>query len=269
MLPPGWSCPPRPRRAKTDPYNMQTLDALIVDDEPGARRDLQQVLAAVENVRVVAQASDAAAARQMARRHRPQLIFMDIKLPGADGFSAVEALDDKRACVIFTTAYAQYAVRAFEVGAVDYLLKPVDEQRCRRAVERAREQLARQENAAPADLQPFLEIEERGAHVRIPLGDIRSVTAEGNYLEVEHGGQRGLIRETLENFLAGPSGAPFTRINRGQAVRLAAVRSYRGSASSGLRLCLAGGVELSVSRRRAPEVVSALRASGHAPATEV
>ena len=268
MFPPGWSCPPRPRRAKADPYNMQTLDALIVDDEPGARRDLQQVLAAVENVRVVAQASDAAAARQMARRHRPQLIFMDIQLPGADGFSAVEALDDKRACVIFTTAYAQYAVRAFEIGAVDYLLKPVDEKRCRRAVERAREQLARQENAAPAEPQPLLEIEERGAHVRVPLADIRLVTAEGNYLEVDHGGQRGLIRQTLENFLAGPSGSPFTRISRSQAVRLSAVRSYRGSATSGLRLNLEDGEVVSVSRRRAPEVSAALRDSGHAPARE-
>jgi hypothetical protein len=77
-----------------------------------------------------------------------------------------------------------------------------------------------------------------------------------------------LIRQTLENFLAGPSGAAFTQINRGQAVRLSAVRSYRGSAASGLRLCLAGGKEVTVSRRRAPEVSSALRAAGHAPAKE-
>lgn len=246
---------------------MQMLDALIVDDEPGARRDLQQVLATVDNVRVVAHASDAAAARQLARRHRPQLIFMDIQLPGADGFSAVESFDDKRACIIFTTAYAQYAVRAFEVGAVDYLLKPVDEEHCRRAVERAREQLARQA-AAPDEARPFLEIEEHGARVRVPLDDIRLVTAEGNYLEVEHGGQRGLVRQTLENFLAGPAGEPFTRINRGQAVRLSAVRSYRGSAASGLRLFLADGRALSVSRRRAPEVNAALRSSGHARAAD-
>jgi DNA-binding LytR/AlgR family response regulator len=85
---------------------------------------------------------------------------------------------------------------------------------------------------------------------------------------VDHDGQRGLIRQTLENFLAGPSGAPFTRISRGQAVRLSAVRSYRGSAASGLRLYLGGGEELSVSRRRAPEVSAALRDSGHAPARE-
>ena len=247
---------------------MQTLDALIVDDEPGARRDLQQVLAAVEDVRVVAQASDAAAARQLARRHQPHLIFMDIHLPGADGFAAVEALDDKKACVIFTTAYAQYAVRAFEVGAVDYLLKPVDEQRCRRAVERAREQIARLGQVAADAPQPLLEVEEHGARVRVPLAEIRSVSAEGNYLEVEHGGRRGLVRQTLENFLAGPAGTAFTQINRAQAVRLSAVRSYRGSAGKGLRLALADGPELTVSRRRTPEVNAALRVSGHARVME-
>ena len=247
---------------------MQTLDALIVDDEPGARRDLQQVLAAVEDVRVVAQASDAAAARQLARRHRPQLIFMDIHLPGADGFAAVEAIDDKNACIIFTTAYAQYAVRAFEVGAVDYLLKPVDEQRCRRAVERAREQLVRSAQASPAAAPSFLEVEEHGARVRVPLAEIRLVSAEGNYLEVEHGKERGLVRQTLESFLASPAMSAFTQINRGQAVRLSAVRSYRGSAGKGLQLTLADGRELTVSRRRAPEVNAALRAAGHAPSAE-
>ena len=244
---------------------MQILDALIVDDEPAARRDLQEVLAAMENVRVVAQASDAAAARQLARRHRPQLVFMDIQLPGADGFSAVEGLIDARTCVIFTTAYAQYAVRAFEVGAVDYLLKPVDEQRCRRAIERAREQLQRN---APSETEPVLEIEEHGARVRVPLKEIRFVSAEGNYLEVDHGGRTGLVRQTLENFLAGPAGASFTQINRGQAVRLSAVRSYRGGVARGLTLHLADGRELAVSRRRANEVGAALRASGHLRSAE-
>ena len=242
---------------------MEILDALIVDDEPAARRDLQEVLSAMENVRVVAQASDAAAARQLARRHRPQLVFMDIQLPGADGFAAVEGLADAHTCVIFTTAYAQYAVRAFEVGAVDYLLKPVDEKRCRRAVERAREQLARLEQSASAGPQPVLEVEEHGARVRIPFAEIRFVSAEGNYLEVDHGGRTGLVRQTLENFLAGPAGETFTQINRGQAVRLSAVRSYRGGVARGLTLRLADGRELAVSRRRANEVGAALRASGH------
>lgn len=243
---------------------MEILDALIVDDEPAARRDLQEVLASFGNVRVVAQASDAAAARQLARRHRPQLVFMDIHLPGADGFSAIEGLIDDRTCVIFTTAYAQHAVRAFEVGAVDYLLKPVDEQRCRRAIERASEQLQR---AAPRESEPVVEVEEHGARVRVPLSEICYVSAEGNYLEVDHGGRMGLVRQTLENFLAGPGGDQLTQISRGQAVRLAAVRSYRGGTARGLTLRLADGRELSVSRRRAAEVGALLRASGHARAT--
>lgn len=239
--------------------NTRILDALIVDDEPAARRDLHQVLAVVENVRIVAQASEAEGARILMRRHHPDLIFMDIQLPGADGFSAVEGLVGEGACVIFTTAYAQHAVRAFEVGAVDYLLKPVDEQRCRRAIERAREQLQR---AAPAAPQAPVEIEERGRRVLLHPAKIDAVTAAGNYLEVKHGGGAGLIRQTLESFLAGPAGGGLTQINRGQAVRLSAVRSYRGSISSGLYIALADGSELPVSRRRAAEVGAALRAAG-------
>lgn len=242
---------------------METLDALIVDDEPAARRDLQQVLVAIGNLRVVAQASDAAAARQMARRHRPQIIFLDIHLPGADGFSAMDDLAGGGTCVIFTTAYAQYAVRAFEVGAVDYLLKPVDEARCRRAIERAREQLRRTVAAEP---QHVLEIESRGMRVRVPLAEIHSVGASGNYLEVHHGAGAGLVRQTLENFLAGPDGGQFLQISRGHAVRLSSVHSYRGGAGRGLKLRLADGRELAVSRRRAPEVNAALRAAGQANA---
>jgi DNA-binding LytR/AlgR family response regulator len=244
---------------------MQIFDALIVDDEPAARRDLQQVLAAVDGVRVVAQASDAASARQLARRHRPQLIFMDIQLPGADGFAAVEGLANARTCVIFTTAYAQYAVRAFEIGALDYLLKPVDEMRCRRAIERARKQLERTAHSAA---EPFVEIEERGAHVRLPIADVRFVTAAGNYLEVDHGRGRGLVRQTLENFLAGPVGGQLVQISRGQAVKLSAVRSYRTGGPHGLQLFFADGTKLAVSRRRVPEVTAVLRAAGHKHLTE-
>jgi len=238
---------------------MPTLDALIVDDEPAARRDLRQVLASIDRVRLVAQTSDAAMAQQLARKHRPQLIFMDIQLPGADGFAAIDGLIGVRTCVIFTTAYAQFAVRAFEVGAVDYLLKPVDEDRCRRAIERARQIIVK-------DLLPVaelvVELEERGARVRIGVSQIRLVTAEGNYLEVEHGGGRGLLRQTLDGFLDMAPGQ-FLQINRSQAVRSSAVRSYSGNAQQGLRIFLADGTELAASRRRAARVTEVLRAAGH------
>jgi len=238
---------------------MMTLDALIVDDEPAARRDLQQVLAAIDGVRLVAQASDAAAARQLARKHRPQLIFMDVQLPGADGFAAIDGIINERTCVIFTTAYAQFAVRAFEIGASDYLLKPVDEDRCRRAVERARQQLGK--NQAAETLQ-VVEVEERGAHIRVAASEITLVTAQGNYLEVDHRSGSGLVRQTLEGFLA-TLGGHLVQINRSQALRLTAVRSYRGNAQSGVLILLANGTEVMVSRRRAATVTAALRAAGH------
>lgn len=233
---------------------MEPLTALIVDDEPAARRDLEQVLAEVGDVRIVAQASDAAAACQLARRHRPDLIFMDIQLPGLDGFGALRELDDSRSCVIFTTAYAQFAVKAFEIGATDYLLKPVDEEGCRRAIVRAREILRRRE-----DEGPFLEVEERGTRTLVGVQTIRVVTASGNYLEVEHDHGRGLIRQTLEGFLAGLPADAFVRINRNQAVRHSIVRGLSGSGQRGLHLVLRDGTELQVSRRRAAEVLARFR----------
>jgi two-component system LytT family response regulator len=235
---------------------MEPLTALIVDDEPAARRDLEEVLSAIEDVRVVAQASDAAAAQQLARRHRPDLIFMDIQLPGADGFAALRGIDASRSCVIFTTAYSQFAIQAFEVGATDYLLKPVEEDRCRRAIERARETLSR-----PADEEEsgMLEIEERGARVRVPWKSIRLLSAGGNYVEVVHEQGRGLVRRSLDGLLAGLPDDLLIRLNRHQAVRPAAVQSRSGSGQRGLRVVLRDGTELTVSRRRAADVLQRLR----------
>jgi DNA-binding LytR/AlgR family response regulator len=235
---------------------MDPLTALIVDDEPAARRDLVEVLATVGDVRIVAQASDAASARSLARRHRPDLIFLDIQLPGADGFSALEGIDAERSCVIFTTAYAQFAIRAFEVGATDYLLKPVEEERCRRAIGRAREALRRQAESEPAE---SIEVEQHGAHVRVPAGEIRLLAAGGNYVEVLHQSGRGIVRGTMEGILAALPAGSMIRVNRHQAVRAAAVKAWSGNAQKGWRLVLRDGTEVSVSRRRAAEVLARLR----------
>ena len=245
--------------------NHETLTALIVDDEPAARRDLEQVIAAVGGVKVIGQAPDAAAAQHLARRLQPALIFMDIHLPVADGFQALQGIDTGRSCVIFTTAYAQFAVRAFEVGATDYLLKPVEEERCRRAIQRAREILGR---TADAPAAPALEIDQHGVHVMVPAANIQLVTAVGNYLEIRHRHGRGLVRLTLEGLLEKFASETFLRISRRQAVRLAFVQAFSGNTQSRFRLILRDGQSAPVSRRRAAEVLAQLRDSGNARAAE-
>lgn len=241
--------------------NHETLTALIVDDEPAARRDLEQVIAAVGGVKVVGQAPDAAAAQHLARRLQPALIFMDIHMPGADGFQALQGIDTARSCVIFTTAYSQFAVRAFEVGAADYLLKPVEEERCRRAIQRAREILGRTPEATASH---SLEIDQHGVHVMVPASNIRVVTAVGNYLEIQHKQGRGLVRQTLEGLLEEFASEGFLRISRRQAVRPAFVQAFSGNTQNKFRLILRDGQNLPVSRRRAAEVLALLRASGNA-----
>lgn len=235
---------------------MDPLTALIVDDEPAARRDLAEVLSSVGDVRIVAQASDAVTARSLALRHRPDLIFLDIQLPGADGFHVLEGIDAERSCVIFTTAYAQFAIKAFEVGATDYLLKPVEEERCRRAVGRARETLRRQEGHEAVG---SVEVEQHGAHVRVPADEIRLLAAGGNYVEVMHRSGRGIVRGTLEGILSALPAGSMIRVNRHQAVRAAEVKAWSGNAQKGWRLILRDGTEAAVSRRRAAEVLSRLR----------
>lgn len=239
---------------------METLSALIVDDEPAARRDLEHVLATIGGLRIVAHASDAAAAHLLAKRHRPQLIFMDIHLPGADGFKALEGIDISKTCVIFITAYAQFAVKAFEVGATDYLLKPVDEERCRRAIERAREILRRPQ---AENLGPFIETEQHNAQVLVAADDIRVVTASGNYLEIEHSNGCGLVRRTLESLLSELAPVQFLRISRSCAVHPAFVQAYSRGNLRRLKLVLRDGRNLRVSRRRASEALAHLREAGH------
>lgn len=235
---------------------MKTLTALIIDDEAAARRDLAQLLAAIDGINVVAQASDAVVGKHLILEHRPDLIFLDIQLPGIDGFKLLEHIETKQTCVIFTTAYAQYAVQAFEVGAVDYLLKPVREDRCRRAIDRAREIMALrtdQPNSA------MIEIEHGNAKMRIPVGSIQLVTSEGNYLKVLYHDGCGLVRMTMEKFLKMNCCSTFLRISRSQAVRNSAIRSYSGNSQRGLKITIFNGTELSVSRRRAARILIDLR----------
>jgi two-component system, LytTR family, response regulator LytT len=143
------------------------LTALIIDDEPLARQELQYLLDALGGVEVLAQGTNGIEAVELIRQHRPDMVFLDVQMPGLDGFAVLKKLLDKKVPlpqVVFATAYDQYAVRAFEVNAVDYLLKPFDRKRVMQTIDKASARLAAPgESASDAKLDALLRLMEEQA----------------------------------------------------------------------------------------------------------
>jgi two-component system response regulator LytT len=184
-----------------------TLTALIIDDEPLARQELLYLLQSVEGVEVVAQGTNGIEAVELVRAHRPDVLFLDVQMPGLDGFAVLKKLLDKKTGflqVVFATAFDQYAVRAFEVNAVDYLLKPFDRKRVLKTIEKVRARIAAKAgleisaNDAPttdARLEELLRlVETRTQPVRTHTGKV-IVRAQGRLLLVD---QREICFVTIE-----------------------------------------------------------------------
>src|SRR5580698_2809428 len=146
-----------------------SLTALIIDDEPLARQELQYLLEGADGVEVLAQGTNGIEAVELIRTHKPDLVFLDVQMPGIDGFGVLKKLLEKKTRmpqVVFATAYDQYAVRAFEVNAVDYLLKPFDSARVGRTIEKARARMpaeAAGDSATAAKLDALLKLVEESA----------------------------------------------------------------------------------------------------------
>jgi DNA-binding LytR/AlgR family response regulator len=159
------------------------LTALIIDDEPLARQELLYLLQAAEGVEVVAQGTNGIEGVELVRTHRPDVVFLDVQMPGLDGFAVLKKLLDKKAelpQVVFATAFDQYAVRAFEVNAVDYLLKPFDRKRVLKTIEKVRARIASQadraEAAGDARLDALLKlVEERTQPAKAGSGKVGKV----------------------------------------------------------------------------------------------
>jgi DNA-binding LytR/AlgR family response regulator len=183
-----------------------TLTALIIDDEPLARQELLYLLQSVEGVEVVAQGSNGIEAVELVRAHKPDVIFLDVQMPGQDGFAVLKKLLDKRMGlpqVVFATAFDQYAVRAFEVNAVDYLLKPFDRKRVLKTIEKVRARIAVKagdisaSDAATTDarLEELLRlVETRTQPARTQTGKV-IVRAQGRLLLVD---QREICFASIE-----------------------------------------------------------------------
>jgi len=226
------------------------MKALIVDDERLARLELRRLLAAHPEVEIAGEARSGTEALEMIADLAPDLIFLDIQMPGMTGFELLESLEDVPQA-IFTTAYDQFAIRAFEVNALDYLLKPIAPERLAAALARVhpRAETARLE-------QVFVRDGERCWIVRLP--DIFLLESEGNYARLYFGSERPLIRRSLNALEAQLDPAMFFRADRKRIVNLKWIEKVDVGISGGLLVTLRGGTTVEMSRRQSARLREAM-----------
>ena len=243
----------------------QTLKVLVVDDEPLATERLQLLLARCSGIDLVGTASDGEGAVRMAHALSPDLLLLDIAMPGLDGIDVARALAGKRPApaVVFVTAFDQFAVAAFEVEAVDYLMKPVDPARLDRALDRARAHLDKRASeegsnppvALPGDrhLEEFWASDLTGL-VRIAARDIDRVSAERDYMRLHVGTRSWLIHHSMSALEEGLDPATFVRLHRSAIVRRDFITGFQRNPSGRWIARLADGTEQPVGRLYADSV---------------
>jgi two-component system LytT family response regulator len=257
----------------------QPIRVLLADDEPLARRGMEQLLAAHADCRIVAACRDGRETLRALRTARPDVAFLDIQMPGLDGFSVLQAVGQAAPPVIvFVTAYDEFAVRAFEARALDYLLKPVSQPRFDRALERVRERL-RADHALRLTLEIASFLGSAGGRgpaarpnpasafvVPTPTGDLVLDAAEIDWIKAEDycaavhtAGRRHVIRESLNSLEQRLDPASFVRVHRSAIVRLDRIRELRSDGPGGGFLILRDGTRLPVSRRRRERVAALVR----------
>ncbi|HWX56451.1 MAG TPA: LytTR family DNA-binding domain-containing protein [Verrucomicrobiae bacterium] len=224
------------------------MKALLVDDERLARSGLRRLLNSHDDVTVVGEAANADEALAQIRRLDPDVVFLDVEMPGRSGLELLEDLEEVPA-VIFTTAFQEYAVRAFEVSALDYLLKPIAADRLDEALDKARK-IVGPKGAGPGRKQRvFLREGERCWIVAVE--EIRVLESEGNYTRVYFAGNRPLIYKSLNALEATLDPTTFFRASRSHIVNLRDIQSLEPQAEGGLVASLTGGLKIGISRRQA------------------
>jgi two-component system, LytTR family, response regulator len=223
------------------------VKALLVDDERLARAGLRRLLKAHDDITVVGEAANAKDAAAQIERLRPDVVFLDVEMPGRSGLELLEDLEDLPA-VIFTTAHQGYAVRAFEVSAVDYLLKPIVAERLAAALERLRRAAKTREAGVNREQRVFLRDGERCWLVA--LEQIRMLESEGNYTRVYFGENRPLIYKSLNALEVRLNPATFFRASRSHIVNLRDIQSLAPQPNGGLVATLTGGIKIGISRRQ-------------------
>ena len=230
------------------------MNALIVDDEPLARRELRRLLDAMPDgqalprVQVIGEAANIDEARLRIEELSPDLVFLDIQMPGGSGFDLLAQLDQVPR-IVFTTAYDQYAVQAFDVNALDYLLKPIEPERLASALRKVHSTVPAPHGAGAALEQLFIRDGHRCWFV--PLREVSLFSSEGNYVRLLWGKERPLLGRSLAALEQRLDPARYFRANRGQIINLDFITSVELGDGGRLHVRLRDGPEIEVSRRQA------------------
>ena len=262
---------------------MKKLKTIVVDDEPLAVEFLRDILTDHADVDLIGCCSNGREAVTMANDLRPELIILDIQMPGVNGFEVVKALQsDVMPMVIFVTAYDLYAIDAFDLHAVDYVLKPIDPERIHRAVERAidrlqnsltsldndfktpligaisdiSEKLNRDSDEVSANLANKLVIKDAGVVTVIALEDIDWVDAAGDYMCVHSAGETHIMRSTMKDLMAKLDPRLFARVHRSTVVNIGRVVTIKSLQKGGSMLFLKNGEAIKVSRNYRQSVLA-------------
>ena len=237
------------------------IQTILADDEFLARHKLRQLLRAEPGIEIIGEGSSASEIAELVRATTSQLLFLDVRMPGMDGLDLIATLkrcnDVAMPRVILTTAYDHYALRAFELNAVDYLLKPFTAERLHSAVERAREQIHTVERSTdrilPRDLAsaPYtarIVFKSRGRILFLPVSDIRWISAEENYVRICTGTETHLLRETMASMEQRLDPQSFLRVHRSAIVNLRYVKEVRTESKGDFIVQLVNGQKLAMSR---------------------
>lgn len=240
------------------------LRVLIVDDERPARAKLRRLVSAAPDVEAVFEAGDGAAAIDLVRIESPDIVLLDVQMPGVDGFGVVEAIaPDERPVIVFVTAFDEYALRAFDASAIDYVLKPYDAERFALAFARARERVgARDATARNRDLERMLAelrerrrpldrmlVEDGSRMILLPLARVEWFAADRNYVRIVAGADRYRLRTTLDQLEERLDPRAFVRVHRSTIVRVDQVAALEPWAHGDFEVVLRSGARVRMSRR--------------------
>lgn len=237
------------------------MKALLIDDERLARNELRRLLAAFPEIEIAGEAANAKQAREQLAALQPELLFLDVQMPGETGMELLESLEPPSPHVIFTTAYDEFAVKAFELNALDYLLKPVDPARLASAIEKLRGRLggAAAEVVGKTPGRERLAAEDK-VFVRegdrcwfVEVKSIRLLESEGNYTRVHFDNAQPQLFRSLNAMEERLDPKYFFRANRRQIINLAWIDKIEPWFSGGLLVNLKGGAKVELSRRQAQD----------------